>query len=120
MDFLLLCGLCGVAPSLLHAGMFTREVNIRPMANSRQPEADPRWLMQLGEAAAAAEQAGDLPAAAAAYRDMAEAMPRDPALMQRLGVVEYLLGNLDDAIARLSAAARMDPWRVSPLMGPSP
>ena len=88
--------------------MFATEVNIRPMANSRQPEADPRWLMQLGEAAAAAEQAGDLPAAAAAYRDMAEAMPRDPALMQRLGVVEYLLGNLDDAIARLSAAARLD------------
>ena len=64
--------------------------------------------MQLGEAAAAAEQVGDLPAAAAAYRDMAEAMPRDAALLQRLGVVEYLLGNLDDAIARLSAAARLD------------
>ncbi|MEI6320522.1 MAG: tetratricopeptide repeat protein [Pseudomonadota bacterium] len=78
------------------------------MANSRQTEADPRWMMQLGEAAAAAEQAGDLPAAAAAYRDMAEAMPRDPALLQRLGVVEYLLGNLEDAIARLSAAARLD------------
>jgi tetratricopeptide (TPR) repeat protein len=88
--------------------MFAAEVNIRPMANSRQPEADPRWMMQLGDAAAAAEQAGDLPAAAAAYRDMAEAMPRDLALLQRLGVVEYLLGNLDDAIARLSAAARMD------------
>ena len=86
--------------------MLAAEVNILPMANSRQP--DPRWMMQLGEAAAAAEQAGDLSAAAAAYRDMAEAMPRDPALLQRLGVVEYLLGNLEDAIARLSAAARLD------------
>ncbi len=78
------------------------------MANSRQPEPDPRWMMQLGEAAAAAEQAGDLPAAAAAYRDMAAAMPRDAALLQRLGVVEYLLGNLEDAIGCLTAAVRLD------------
>ena len=41
-------------------------------------------MMQLGEAAAATEQAGDLPAAV--YRDMAAAMLRDPALLQRLGV----------------------------------
>jgi hypothetical protein len=62
--------------------MLAAEVNIRSMVNSRQP--DPRWMMQLGEAAAAAEQAGDLPAAA--YRDMVAATLRDPALLQRLGV----------------------------------
>jgi hypothetical protein len=46
--------------------MFTAEINIRPLANSRQTEPDPRWMMQIGEVAAAA----------AAYRDMAAAMPR--------------------------------------------
>ena len=61
--------------------MFAAEVNIRPMANSRQPEADPRWMMQLGDAAAAAEQAGDLPAeyatAFAAYKkQLAETKPK--------------------------------------------
>ncbi|MBY0438260.1 MAG: tetratricopeptide repeat protein, partial [Burkholderiales bacterium] len=65
-------------------------------------------MTMLGEVAAAAEQAGDLPAAAAAYRDMAQAMPCDAALLQRLGVVEYLLGNLDDAIRCLGTAVRLD------------
>jgi protein O-GlcNAc transferase len=88
--------------------MAAAEVNIWPMADSRHPDAGPRWMMQLGEVAAAAEQAGDLPAAAAAYRDMAAAMPRDAALLQRLGVVEYLLGNIEDAIRCLTAAARLD------------
>jgi predicted O-linked N-acetylglucosamine transferase (SPINDLY family) len=84
------------------------EVNILPMASSRQPQADPRLMTMLGEAAAAAEQAGDLAGAAAAYRDLAQAMPRDAALLQRLGVVEYLLGNLDDAIRCLGMAVRLD------------
>ncbi|MCE2946393.1 MAG: tetratricopeptide repeat protein [bacterium] len=87
---------------------FAAEVNILDMARSRQPEADPRLMNRLGEAAAAAEQAGDLPTAAAAYRDMAQAMPRDAALLQRLGVVEYLLGNLDEAIRCLGIAVRLD------------
>lgn len=87
---------------------YAAEVNILDMASSRQPEADPRLMNRLGEAAAAAEQAGDLPTAAAAYRDMAQAMPRDAALLQRLGVVEYLLGNLDEAIRCLGIAVRLD------------
>ena len=89
-------------------GAVAAKVTILPMANSRHTGADPRWMMQLGEAAAAAEQAGDLAAAAAAYRDMAAAMPHDAALLQRLGVVEYLLGNLDDAIRCLTVAVRLD------------
>lgn len=60
------------------------------------------------QAAAAAEQAGDLPSASAACRELVAAMPRDAALLGRLGLLEYLLGNLPDAIDCLARAARLD------------
>jgi len=69
---------------------------------------NPRALEHWSRVAAAAEQSGDLPAAAAAYRELATALPRDAALLGRLGMLEYLLGNLPDAIDCLARAARLD------------
>ena len=69
---------------------------------------NPRAIEHWSRAAAAAEQSGDLPAAAAAYRELAAALPRDAALLGRLGMLEYLLGNLPDAIDCLSRAAQLD------------
>jgi tetratricopeptide (TPR) repeat protein len=62
-------------------------------------------LQQLTQIASAAERAGDLPRAAAAYRELTAALPRNADLLHRLGLVEYMMGNHEDAIGPLSAAA---------------
>jgi tetratricopeptide (TPR) repeat protein len=56
------------------------------------------------EAAASAQQAGDLPAAEAGYRKFLERQPRNLEALANLGVVYATMGRFDDAIASYKKA----------------
>ena len=74
---------------------------LAPRARAQQVTPDD---VKVFEAAASAQQAGDLPAAEAGYRKFLERQPRNLEALANLGVVYATMGRFDDAIASYKKA----------------
>jgi tetratricopeptide (TPR) repeat protein len=79
-----------------------------PLARAAQSSA-PDASQSLIEQAKEAEQKHDFRAAAGSYQDYLKAHPADPAILQRLGLVDYLADRYAEAILPLAEALRLDP-----------
>src|ERR1700683_4907252 len=72
------------------------------------PNSDSSAQQDLIARAREAEQKHDFQAAAALYQQYLKAHPDDPAILQRLGLVESLSSNWDAAIPPLVKALQLD------------
>lgn len=75
---------------------------------SQSTDAAPAGQSQLMESAKEAEEKHDFPTAIAIYEEILKTHPRQPDVLQHLGLVYYLSSRFSQAIPPLKEAARLD------------
>ncbi|HEY6290034.1 MAG TPA: tetratricopeptide repeat protein [Terriglobia bacterium] len=92
------------------------------LAGSAQSQPDPATASpELIGKAKEAEQKQDFLTAARLYQDYLKAHPENPAILQRLGLVDYLSNRFEAAIPPLAKALQLDPslWGSALYLGAS-